>query len=64
MREQSSGAQADRICAQIAALTGFDLKDLKSRWRDWYETEPPPRIGSLARACSHITTSATGNCMR
>src|SRR5260370_33840100 len=44
MREQSSGGPADRISAEIAAVASLYLKDLKLRWRDLYDTEPPPRI--------------------
>ena len=44
MREQSSGGQADRISAEIAALASLGIGDLKSRWRDLYDTEPPARI--------------------
>ena len=44
MRDQSSGGQADRISAEIAALASLDIRDLKSRWRAWYGTEPPARI--------------------
>ncbi len=55
MREQSSGPQADRIAAQIAALAGLDLKDLKAQWRAWYDTEPPARISRelLTRAIAY-----------
>jgi hypothetical protein len=55
MREQSSGGQADRISAEIAALASLDLKDLKSRWRELYDTEPPPRISRelLTRAIAY-----------
>src|ERR1039457_6388745 len=44
MRGQSSGGQADRISAEIAALAGLGIKELKSRWRAWYDTKPPARI--------------------
>ena len=44
MRDQSSGGQADRIWAEIAALASLGIRDLKSRWRAWYDTEPPARI--------------------
>jgi len=44
MSEQSSGGQADRITAEIAALASLGIRDLKSRWRAWYGTEPPARI--------------------
>ena len=44
MRGQSSGGQADRISAEIAALASLGIRDLKSRWRAWYDTEPPARI--------------------
>ena len=55
MREQSSGGQADRISAEIAALATMDLTDLKSRWRESYDTEPPPRISRelLIRAIAY-----------
>ncbi|HEY5126613.1 MAG TPA: DUF2924 domain-containing protein [Bradyrhizobium sp.] len=44
MSDQSSGGQADRITAEIAALASLGIRDLKSRWRAWYDTEPPARI--------------------
>ena len=44
MKDQSSGGQADRIWAEIAALASLGIRDLKSRWRAWYGTEPPARI--------------------
>jgi hypothetical protein len=44
MSDQSSGGQADRISAEIAALASLGIRDLKSRWRAWYDTEPPARI--------------------
>ncbi|HEY6342941.1 MAG TPA: DUF2924 domain-containing protein [Bryobacteraceae bacterium] len=55
MRDQSCGAQADRICAEIAALASLDTKDLKSRWRALYDTEPPARISRelLTRAIAY-----------
>jgi hypothetical protein len=55
MRDQSSGSQADRISAEIAASASLDLEDLKSRWRDLYDTEPPPRISRelLTRAIAY-----------
>jgi Protein of unknown function (DUF2924) len=55
MRDQSSGGHADRISAEIAALASLDIRDLKSRWRDLYDTEPPPRIsrGLLTRAIAY-----------
>jgi len=52
MRDRCSGTQAEKTCAEIAAL---DLKDLKSRWRELYDTEPPPRISRelLTRAIAY-----------
>ena len=44
MSEQSSGGQAERISVEIAALASLGIRDLKSRWRAWYDTEPPARI--------------------
>jgi hypothetical protein len=44
MSDQSSGGQADRITAEIAALASLGIRDLKSGWRAWYDTEPPARI--------------------
>jgi len=40
MSDQSSGGQADRISAEIAALASLGIRDLKSRWRAWYDTGP------------------------
>ena len=55
MNDQSSGTQAEKISAEIAALASLDIKDLKSRWRDLYDTEPPPRISRelLTRAIAY-----------
>jgi hypothetical protein len=44
MKDQSSGGQAERISVEIAALASLGIRDLKSRWRAWYDTEPPARI--------------------
>src|SRR5258708_16108209 len=55
MRDQSSGSQADRISAEIAASASLDLEELKSRWRGLYDTEPPSRISRelLTRAIAY-----------
>ena len=33
---------ADPVLAQLAALKTAPVSDLKARWRDLFETEPPP----------------------
>ena len=55
MNDQSSGTQAEKISAEIAALAVFGINDLKSRWRELYDTEPPPRISRelLTRAIAY-----------
>src|SRR5260370_42550883 len=55
MNDQCSGTQTEKISAEIAALATLDLKDLKSRWRELYDTEPPPRISRelLTRAIAY-----------
>jgi Protein of unknown function (DUF2924) len=55
MNDQRSGTQAEKISAEIAALASLDLKDLKLRWRDLYDTEPPSRISRelLTRAIAY-----------
>jgi hypothetical protein len=55
MNDQCSGTQADRISAEIAALASLGINDLKSRWRELYDTEPPPRISRelLTRAIGY-----------
>jgi len=55
MKDQSSSNQTEQISAQIAALASLDLKDLKLRWRDLYDTEPPPRSSRelLTRAIAY-----------
>jgi hypothetical protein len=55
MSEQSSGGQSDRISAEIAALRTLSVKELKSRWRGLYDTEPPSRISRelLTRAIAY-----------
>jgi Protein of unknown function (DUF2924) len=55
MNDQCSFPRAEKISAEIAALASLDLKNLKLRWRDLYDTEPPPRIirGLLTRAIAY-----------
>src|SRR5260370_5936934 len=55
MNDQSSGTQVEKICAEIAALASLCIKDLKLRWRDLYDTEPPSRISRelLTRAIAY-----------
>ena len=55
MSDQSSGAPADKISAEIAALASHGTKVLKARWRELYDTEPPPRISRelLTRAIAY-----------
>ena len=55
MNDQSSGTQAEEISAEIAALAALGINDLKARWRDLYDTEPPPRISRelLTRAIAY-----------
>src|SRR5260370_32452977 len=55
MNDQCSGTQAEKICAEIAALASLEVKDLKLRWRDLYDTEPPRRISRelLTRAIAY-----------
>jgi len=55
MNDLSSHTQAEKISAEIATLASLDLKDLKSRWRALYDTEPPARISRelLTRAISY-----------
>ena len=55
MKDQCSGTQAEEISAEIAALAALGINDLKSRWRDLYDTEPPPRISRelLTRAIAY-----------
>src|SRR5713226_4357948 len=55
MNDRSSGTRAEKISAEIEALASLDLKDLKLRWRELYDTEPPPRISRelLTRAISY-----------
>ena len=55
MRDQSSGGPAEQISAEIAAMASLGIGDLKSRWRELYDTEPPPRISRqlLIRAIAY-----------
>ena len=55
MNDQCSGTQAEEISAEIAALAALGINDLKARWRDLYDTEPPPRISRelLTRAIAY-----------
>jgi len=55
MSDQCSGTQAEKISAEIAALAALSINDLKSRWRESYDTEPPLRISRelLTRAIAY-----------
>jgi DUF2924 family protein len=55
MNDQCSGTQIEKISAEIAALASLEIRDLKSRWRACYDTEPPPRISRelLTRAIAY-----------
>jgi DUF2924 family protein len=55
MNDQSSHTQAEKISAAIAALAALGINDLKSRWRELYDTEAPPRISRelLTRAIAY-----------
>ena len=55
MNDQCSGTQIEKISAEIAALASLGINDLKLRWRDLYDTEPPPRISRelLTRAIAY-----------
>ena len=55
MNDQCSGTQIEKISAEIAALASLEFKDMKSRWRELYDTEPPPRISRelLTRAIAY-----------
>ena len=55
MNDQCSGTQAGKISAEIAALAALSINDLKSRWRELYDTEPPLRISRelLTRAIAY-----------
>ena len=44
MKDQSSSKRSEQSSAQIAALASLSMSELKIRWRDLYDTEPPPRI--------------------
>src|SRR5260370_39581780 len=55
MNDGCSGPQAEKISAEIAALAVLGINDLKLRWRELYDTEPPPRISRelLTRAIAY-----------
>ena len=55
MKDQSSSNRSEQISAQIAALASLSMNELKIRWRDLYDTEPPPRISRelLTRAIAY-----------
>ena len=46
---------ARKVYAEVAALAPLSVKDLKTRWRDIYGTEPPSRISRelLTRAVAY-----------
>ena len=55
MNDRRSGTRAEEISAEIAALAALGINDLKSRWRELCDTEPPPRISRelLTRAIAY-----------
>jgi|SRR5208337_422308 len=55
MKDQSSSNRSEQISAQIAALASLSMNELKIRWCDLYDTEPPPRISRelLTRAIAY-----------
>ena len=55
MKDHSSDARVEQIPAQITALAGLCIKELKARWRALYDTEPPSRISRelLMRAIAY-----------
>ena len=48
MNDHFAKTQAQKISAEIAALSSLCVKDLKLRWRALYDTEPPSRIRSFS----------------
>ena len=44
MKDYSLSKRSEQSSAQIAALASLSMSELKIRWRDLYDTEPPPRI--------------------
>jgi len=55
MKDQSSSKRSEQISVQIAALASLSMNELKIRWRDLYDSEPPPRISRelLTRAIAY-----------
>jgi len=55
MKKQTLSKRSEEISAQIAALASLGAKELKIRWRDLYDSEPPPRISRelLTRAIAY-----------
>ena len=55
MKSKISVHDRETLARGIAALTEATLADLKSRWREVYGTEPPPRISRdlLTRAVAY-----------
>jgi hypothetical protein len=53
--KQNLRSRSGTLARGIAALTEATLADLKSRWREVYGTEPPPRISRdlLTRAIAY-----------
>ena len=47
----------DKVCADIAALEGIDLTELRATWKKLYRTEAPKgfRRDLLIRACAYKT---------
>jgi hypothetical protein len=55
MKTKICSAQRGQVAKQLAVLPKLTVAELKERWRSFYETNPPPRIGRglLTRAIAY-----------
>jgi Protein of unknown function (DUF2924) len=55
MKTKICSAQRGQVAKQLAVLPKLTMAELKERWRSFYGTNPPPRIGRglLTRAIAY-----------
>jgi hypothetical protein len=57
MQRRVSSTDRDQLSAELVQLEGLSLNELRARWRQVYETAPPPRFSPdlLRRAVAYRT---------
>jgi hypothetical protein len=55
MQRRVSSTDRDQLTAELVQLEGLSLNELRARWRQLYETAPPPRFSRdlLRRAVAY-----------